>query len=427
MKILLVYPNRFEEKDKRKFLRLPPLNLLTLAGLTPKDVEIEILDDRYYDIDFDQKVDAVGITGITCNAPRAYQIADEFRKRGVPVILGGSHFTFMTEEALKHADSLVVGEAEGVWEKVITDLRKRNLQRKYQAPCFSDLSKVPLPRWDLLPERNRYLTFLQTSRGCPNDCDFCSVTKFSGRKVRCRPVAKVIKEIKEVQKRLRKRLVIFVDDNIFANSHYAKTLFKALIPLKIYWGSETSLNFLWNTELVKLAAQSGCKALFLGIESVCQSALDKMGKGFNKVKEYKEVVRKLHHYGIAVIASMMLGSDEEDKTIFQTTHKILRKIDVDAAIFAITTPLPGTRLYQQLEREERIFEKDWSKFDALHPTFCPKKMTIKELEEGHVWVWKKFYSFWPVLRRSLKNLFRCPFMILVNLGYMIAVRKIWWQ
>ncbi len=419
MKIALIYPNRYAKynRKERPIYRTPPLNLLTIAGLTPREHEIHIIDERYSKIDFNHRYDLVAITALTCNAPRAYEIATEFRKRGTKVVLGGMHPSFMTDEALRFSDSVVVGEAEPVWQKVLEDASNNGLKPIYKGQ-LCDLSTTPMPRWDLLPQRSRYVMFIQATRGCPNACSFCSVSTFFGRKIRVKPVEKVVEEIKK----FGKRFVIFVDDNIFANIKYAKQLFKALTPLRIKWGGEASLNTLKNVELIKLAAKSGCRALFIGFETISKKALQEINKAFNLV-DYKKIINLLHKFGIAVIASMMFGMDADDKHVFQRTVNFLDRAQVDAAIFSILTPLPGTRLFDKLQRENRITTYDWSKYDALHVVYKPKNMTPKELMDGLNYAYKAFYSPLRVLRRIIRSIKYCPFMIPVNIGYMIGVRR----
>lgn len=427
MRIKLIYPDSSKthtnhKKAIRKFFRAPPLNLLILAGLTPNDIEVEIIDERYKSINFDNPVDLVAITAITSTAPRAYQVGDEFKKRGVKVVLGGVHPSFLPDEAVQHANSVVIGEAELVWHQLLEDCRTGELKQFYRSKNYPCLDKLPFPRWDLLPNRNRYIHFIQTMRGCPNDCYFCSVTEFSGKKIRIRPVSQVIEEIKS----LPKGFIIFVDDNIFAKLSYAKELFQALIPLKIKWGAEASLNFInKDSGILTLASKSGCRALFIGMESISQKALDSVNKGFNKVKEFGNTVRELHKHGIAVVSSLILGFDEDDPGIFKRTLKVLNEIKVDASIFSILTPLPGTKLYSKLKSAGRIFEHDWSKFDALHATFKPLKMMPYELEKGVEWLYRKFYSVPNTLRRIIRGWQRNPFIIPVNLGYFVgAMRKL---
>jgi radical SAM superfamily enzyme YgiQ (UPF0313 family) len=424
MRIKFIYPDRYVnlKKFQLPFLRIPPLNLLTLAGLTKNGAKMEIVDERYRRVRFNDGVDLVAITALTCNAPRAYEIADAYRRQGKRVILGGIHPTFMQEEASLHADSVVLGEAEGIWGKVIDDFSKGILKPIYSNSC-PDLSETPLPRWDLLPERNRYFNFVQTSRGCPNDCAFCSVTTFSGRKVRVRPIESVLQEIKSLGSSALRKFIIFVDDNIFGNLKYAKELFKNLIPLKIKWGSETSINLTKDIELLKLAVKSGCRALFIGFETLSEKALKQINKSFNRVKEYKKIIKTLHRYGIAVIGSLIFGFDDDDSGVFKRTLDFLEEAKVDAAIFSILTPLPGTRLYKEFKQNNRIFERNWTKFDALHSTFHPKKMTPKELEAGLDWSYREFYRPRRVLSRIFRIANTCPFMIPVNLGYMLGVRR----
>lgn len=425
MQIKFIYPDsskthNAQSKPIRQFFRAPPLNLLILAGLTPRDIEVKIIDERYTAINYDAPVNLVAITAMTSTAPRAYQIADEFKKRGVKVVLGGVHPSFLPEEAIQHANSVVIGEAELVWRQLLEDYRAGKLKEFYRSKDYPCLDNLPFPRWDLLPNRKRYVHFIQAMRGCPNNCDFCSVPEFSGRKIRTRPILEVIEEIKTFSK----GFVIFIDDNIFAKVAYAKELFRALIPLKIKWGAEASLNFInRDPEILKLASKSGCRALFIGIESISQKALDGVNKSFNKVKDFAETVRKLHQHRISVISSLIFGFDEDDIGVFKRTLKVLNELKVDASIFSILTPLPGTKLYSKLKSAGRIFEHDWSKFDALHATFKPLKMLPSELEKGVEWLYRKFYSLPNTLRRIARQGIRCPFIIPANIGYFIGVKR----
>ncbi len=420
MRIALIYPNRYAKYNvkEREFYRVPPYNLLVLAGLTPRDFEIEIIDERYEKINFDKKYDLVGITALTCNAPRAYEIASEFRHRGVKVILGGIHPTFLPYEAIKYADSVVLGEAESIWREVLQDAQRGKLRKFYKGK-LCDLKDTPFPRWDLLKKLKRYVFFVQATRGCPNNCKFCSVPKFSGRRLRVKPIEKIVEEIKK----FGKKFVIFVDDNIFARKEYAFKLFKALKSLRIKWGGEASINTLCNFDLIKEAAKSGCKALFVGLETIKQKSLEFLNKTFNALIDFKKLVEVLHRNGIAVIASMMFGLDHDDAGIFRRTVNFLDEAKVDAAIFSILTPLPGTDLFEQFQKEGRILHYDWSKYDALHCVFKPKRMTKEQLENGLKFVYREFYSPLRVLKRIPRMLKVCPFMIPVNIGYMIGARR----
>ncbi|MCM8781233.1 MAG: B12-binding domain-containing radical SAM protein, partial [Candidatus Omnitrophica bacterium] len=257
-----------------------PLALPTLAALTPSDVEVVLTDENVEPINFDEKVDLVGITGITCVIPRSYEIADEFKKRGVPVVMGGIHVSMLPEEAIRHCDSVVIGEAEEIWEQVVRDAQKGNLQKFYRAPRFPDLTNSPIPRWDLL-KNDKYCYFtIQTGRGCPYDCDFCSVKVFNGRGYRHKTIDSVIEEIKTLQKIDYKKLIFFTDDNLLASPKYSEELMQRLIPLKIKtWWCQSSVNRLKDDRLLDLMYRAGCRVIFVGLESVSQKNLDVMNKG----------------------------------------------------------------------------------------------------------------------------------------------------
>lgn len=309
---------------------MPSLALPVVAALTPTDVDVEIEDEYLMDIDFENKADLVGITSMTTQAERAYQIADEFRRRGKPVVMGGIHVSALPEEAAQHCDSVVVGEAELLWERVITDFRKGGLQRVYRTDQRHNLRGLPVPRIDLLPLHRYSIPVIpvQTSRGCPHRCDFCIVTEFFGGTYRFRPVDEVVREI-EIQKALfkekRKKIIFFADDNIAANRVHAKELFKALIPLKIPWGCQCTLNITDDPQLLDLAAESGCIHMFIGIETINAASLKSVNKSFNRVEKYEKALETLRQRGIHVEASMIVGFDEDREDIFDTMLAFLTR------------------------------------------------------------------------------------------------------
>ncbi len=415
LRVALIYPNRYAKYNLRDspLIRLPPLNLLTIAGLTPREYYIEIVDERYEKIDFTRDYDLVGITALTCNASRAYEIARRFHENGAKTVLGGIHPTIMPDEAKKYADSVVIGEAETSWQILLRDIQEGNL-RPFYNEGLADLKETPVPRWDLLPNHTNYLGFVQTSRGCPNNCSFCIVPRLSGRKVRTKPIGKVIDEIKKIGK----RMVVFVDDNILAKKYYAKELFKALRPLKIRWGSEASINLLEDPELIELSSQSGARAFYIGIETIRKKGLNCLNKTFNKIYDFKNVIKRLHRHGIAVIGSLMFGTDEDDPEVFVETLDFLDNVGIDGATFSILTPMPGTYLFEQFKKEGRIFTFDWSKYDALHTVYKPKRMSVEDLQKGLKKTYKKFYSFSRVIRRSLRSIKISPFLSYFNFALM---------
>ena len=415
MKILLISPTwKKETKSKRlgrhRVFKTPPHNLLIIAALTPKDMEIEIIDENIEKIDFDKKVDLVGISTMTASSPRAYEIADIFREKGILVVLGGIHPTVLPEESAQHADAVVIGEAEGSWEKLLQDLTKggkQALAKFYQNPQRPDPSKIPIPKRDLVKNKGYLLSrFLQLSRGCPFDCHFCSVTKFFGKKYRFRPVKKVIEEIKGmVGKSLGTRFLGFLDDNIVGNIAYARELFKALIPYNLLWVGQSSINIALHEDVLELAAASGCKGLFIGFESISEASLGEINKSHNKIKFYEKAIKKIHQFGIAIEGAFIFGFDHDDKSIFRKTVKFIEKVKLDVIQFTILTPLPGTKLHEKLEKEGRIIDRDWSNYDMSHTVFQPKLMTPQELKEGYDWAYQRIYSPSSIFKR-LTGLFR---------------------
>ena len=287
MRVELIAPTWTKKIQKKrakraKVFKIPPLGLLNVAAVTPPDVEVSLTDENVEEVDFDKPVDLVGVTVMTSTAPRAYEIADEFRKRKIPVVLGGPHVSFMKEEAIQHADSVVIGEAEGAWERLIEDFKRGgrgSLKKFYENEKKPDLTKIPFPRWDLLKKDSYIVTkVLHVTRGCPYNCSFCSVSRLFGREIRYRPVDKVVDCIeKNIGESLGSRFFVFLDDNIMANRRYAKKLFQALIPYKIIWMSQASVNAAYDEELLSLAGKSGCKALFIGLETLSEESLNEIG------------------------------------------------------------------------------------------------------------------------------------------------------
>lgn len=378
--------------------RYPPLSLPTLASLTPEDFQISITDENVSPIDFEKDIDLAALTVMTPLAPRAYEIADRLRSKGTRVVLGGMHPSLLPEEAIQHADAVVIGEAEGLWQNLLQDLKQGKLQKFYKCASYPALENLPIPRRDLLPKKGYFMiNTVQVTRGCPFSCDFCTVTKFFGNKHRFRPVEDIVAEIKS----LKGKQIFFVDDNIVGNAAYAKKLFRALIPLKIQWMSQGSINMAADEELLRLCAKSGCVGMIIGFESVSQESLNSAGKHVNKVKDFKDSIKKLHAFGIGVDGVFVFGFDHDTKDIFKKTADFVIENNLDACQFSILTPLPGTKLYERLESEGRIIDRDWSKYDVASVVFQPKHMSPEELLEGYYWVYKQVYSYRSILKRLL--------------------------
>lgn len=432
MKVTLISPTwKLETKKKRikrdRVFKFPQLSLLAVAAVTPEDIEIELIDENVEEIDFEKKTDLVGITAMTAAAPRAYQVADEFRRRGIPVVLGGMHPSALPEEAIAHAEAVAIGEAESTWPQLIRDFQRggrKTLQKFYHNRERVDLSHLPIPKRSLL-KKDKYITtrLVQVSRGCPFDCSFCSVSRFFGKKYRLRPIKDVVDEIKGmIGKSLGSRFIGFMDDNIMGNTSYAKELFQALIPLKLIWLGQSSINAAQDLELLRLASRSGCRGLFVGFESISPNSLREADKLQNKINFYEKAVRRFHRFGIFIEGAFIFGFDNDDKSIFRKTVKFINKIKLDAIQFGILTPFPGTRLFDKLEKEKRILDRDWSNYDISNVVFKPRLMTTDDLKDGFTWAYQKVYSIPSMIYRlsSVVTGGRWKYLsgiLALNLGY----------
>ena len=367
---------------------VPHLGLATVAALTPRDVEVSLTDERISEVDLRKNVDMVGISTVTTTASRAYEIADSFRERGVKVVLGGIHTSFLPEEAGQHADAVVIGEAEGLWPLVIEDGKANRLRKVYSQKERPDPNCWASPRRDLFADSGYWIPGLvSTSRGCPFSCSFCAASSFFGRTYRTRPLDAIVDEFEQLKKY---RYLQFVDDNIVGNPEFAKELFRSLIPYKKKWAAYASVRVGRDEELIELAARSGCFAMYIGFESVSQESLNSMNKRANKVEEYEEVVRRLHSHGIGVHGCFLFGFDEDDESVFRRTIDFCRKLKLDSASFGVVVPLPGTALYESLDNSGRIVTKDWTLYDRA--VFEPKQMTREALDKGTAEAWREFYS-----------------------------------
>jgi radical SAM superfamily enzyme YgiQ (UPF0313 family) len=378
------------------------LTLPLMAALTPPKHEITVVDENVDPIDFNLDVDLVSITALTPTAPRAYGIADEFRRRGRKVVLGGVHPSLMADEAATHADSVVIGEAEESWPALLADLDNGGLKPRYLAEHKPDLAGLPIPRRDLMKE-DAYLNIpkVETSRGCPFRCSFCSTTVFYGPRMRFRPVEDVISEVKAAEH----RFVFFTDNNITANKSYAKRLFKALAPLGVYWLSQGSIDMADDAELMDLAQKSGCAGMLVGFESLSDENIAEMGKkASNRVEEYEDKIRIFHQHKIGLIGCFVFGFDGDDQSVFKKTVKFINRNNIDCPQLTVLTPYPGTSLRAELEAQGRIIHSRWEKYDVGNVAFIPKKMTPEELQAGYNWACEKVYSYPSIIIRGLKSM-----------------------
>ncbi len=384
---------------------LPRLGLGILAGLTPSRHHVIYTDDvvRPFDLERDVKdVDLVGISVDSKTARRAYDLAAAYKKRGVKVVMGGIHATACPEEALRWADSVVIREAEDAWPELLADFERGEMKRIYR-PELPDLSKRrPLPRRELFKSK-KYIPFqvVQTSRGCPYPCEFCSVSTQNGSTFRFRAADEVLHELDGLGK-----MILFADDNVMIHRGYAQELFTRMAPLKKHWIGQCSLAAVKRIENIKLMAESGCKALFIGFESVDDETVLYTGKRQNKPGQYKEVVDMLRDHGIAVWGSFVFGFDTDGPECFDRTVEFAIDAKLTMALFAILTPYPGTALYRRLLAEGRLTDPQWwmrRDHDAGSPYFRPAKMSREQLREGWMRAWTSFYSYSSMWKRFAVN------------------------
>lgn len=431
MKLTLIKPNigRREHSLYVDEGRMEPLPLGILAALTPPDVDVVLYDDRMEPIPYDEKTDLVGITVETFTARRAYEISAEFRRRGIPVVMGGMHAMLIPDEVAEHCDALIVGDAEPVWAEMIADFRRGALKPRYDAVQPVCPQGNVIARRDLF-EGKGYLpiSLLQFSRGCAHRCSFCASSVYFKAHHYCRPVPDVIREIQS-QKR---KLLFFVDDNIVCNRKKAKELFRALIPLKIRWVSQGSMDMLQDPELMELMVKSGCLGLVIGFESISPDCIADMHKYTNKKaasEMYREEIAQLRKWGLQTWAAFTVGHDGDTIESIRATCDFAIKNKFTFAAFNILMPYPNTPLYEKLQREGRLlYDGKW----WLHPDYrfnyasiVPKNMTPDELTEIAFDCRRRFNSIGSIIRRAIEphtNL-RTPYRFVTYLLYNPLFRK----
>ena len=407
---------------------MPPFGLTMIAALTPKTFKVSLEDENVEELNLAEEVDLVGISSFTTNVERGYEIADIYRNRGTPVVMGGFHVSAMPEEALQHADAVLIGEAEKIWGTLLDDFQAGKMKRVYKAESFHSLEGLPRPRLDLLSPswgywRPPWLGMVQSSRGCPYQCEFCSTSVFWGHKFRSRPTDEVVEEVRS----LGIRFLFFVDDDIAGTPSNTKILFEKMIPLKIRWASQAGIGIAKDDELLSLAQRSGCRYLLVGFESVEERSLEAIHKGQNKPSQYKELIRKIHDHGIVVQASMVVGLDYDFKEVFQKIDSFFKEADVDIIRLGILCPFPGTKIRDRFEKEGRITSSDWSNYMLAGVNYLPHKMSQQELYDGYKWLLKKNTSYGAILKRTFKALMsgrNAAITLRMNLGQRRSFQQI---
>jgi len=406
MKILLVQPYagykppNFVMNITSKLPAMPNLTLQQLAGICPDDFDLEAIEENHGEkINFDKEYNIVAISCRTANAPRAYEIADEFRRRGVTVIIGGYHPSALPEEAKIHADAVVIGEAEISFKKIIQDIKKHSLKPYYQSKLVNP-KDIPQAKREII---KYYLSIaaIEATRGCPINCDFCFVHKVKGKILRKRPIENVINEIKTI----KQKTIMFYDASLTIDPNYTKTLFKNLIGLNKHFTCYGNVNVLAkDDEFLKLANEAGCLNWCIGFESLSQETLNNIGKSTNKVSDYKKAVNKIKDYNMNITGSFIFGFDNHVNNSFSETMKMIQQLDIDVACFNILTPFPGTLLFEKIKNENRLTSYDWARYTCADTVFKPKQLTEEELYEKTIWVLNKYYKTFPTLKRIVKNI-----------------------
>ena len=428
MNILLILPRdniyRYRGLTSKIIGPYAPLTLATLAALVPKELEaqIDLLDEGIQEAKYkDKYYDLVGISCVASSANRAYELSDYWRKRGAFVVLGGAHPTLMPDEAQEHADSVVVGLAEETFPQLLRDFKNGVAQKRYHKP-YSGVLSSPAPRRDLYP-RFGYLptpTIIANS-GCKNNCSYCVVNQFDYARRVVRPIAEVLDEIKN----LNTHRFMFLDPNLVSNREYARDLLQGLIPLKVKWAAPVPSDIINDNGLFELVVRSGCEAVLIGFESFCQTSLNRSGKKFNQVSQYKGIVNKLHQKGIAVLGCFVLGFDDDTPEMLARTAEFVYEINVDLPRYALLTPFPGSRLFNHIKNEGRLITEDWSLYDSQHVVFQPKQMSPTQLQSIFSQTIRQSFSYRHIFHRARVAPHSMALSLLSNWGLRHALLSAW--
>ena len=422
MRLTFIHPC-VGRKEGAKYIRtwqMQPLAPATLAGLTPRDVEIKFYDDRMEAIPYDEPTDLVALSVETYTAMRAYQIASEYRRRGVPVVMGGFHPTLVPDEASEYAEAIVIGEAEGVWPQIIEDSRDGRLQRAYRSAKRPSLAGMKPDRSIFAGKRYLPLGLVEAGRGCHLKCDFCAVQSYFGSTQTRRPIGDILDEIR----RMRAPLYFFVDDNITSNMDEAKEFFRALAPLRIRWVSQASINAAHDDEFLQLIKASGCQGLLIGIETLNAANLRQMHKGFNTMRGgYEVALANLRRHGIRLYVTFILGYDADTPDTIREALEFAMRHKFYIVAFNHLTPFPGTPLYDRLLAEGRLLHDRWwldARYRYGDIPFLPRQMTPQQVRDGCIRARADFYRLSSILRRSLdrqvngENLYMWTHFFMIN-------------
>ena len=406
VRVLLISPTALDSQGKpirQTRVYLPGLTLPMLAAVTPPYVKLTLHHDTLKEVPYDEHWDLVGVTGMGTGIVRGWQIADEFRRRGVPVVGGGIAASLGDPElSLQHVDSLVIGEAEEVWPQVVDDVAAGRLQKIYRAPRQPPIDSLPCPRYDLMRKRDHgFWRPVQATRGCPFQCNFCSIREFYQDRYRKAPVEQVIRDVRAA-KRGGFRHIAFVDDNIGVDFDYSARLWEALIPEKVTWISQCSLHIADRPEMLELAQRSGCRLLSFGIESTNEATLESLNKKWNRPSRYTEAIARIREYGIDVSTEMIIGGDGDDERIFEKTFRFIMDHRIAVPRVHILTPIPGTPLWDAMNDSGRITSTDYERFSGGKVVFEPSGLDSSALSRGYWQLYEQLFT-WGSIRRRLSG------------------------
>lgn len=432
-KILFIQTTQFSGGSgtklvKQKHLYLPGLAFPLLAAITPDNWKVEICLEVIEDVNYEVDCDIVGIGAMGQAILRAVEIAKEFKKRGKTVIMGGFMPSMIPDYVKDVCDSVIIGDAETAYPKMLKDFEAGTLKKIYHEQV-DDLNGLPIPKYELLLKKKiGFMLPVQPGRGCPHACSYCSIYCLYRKRYIHRPVDEVMRDIKRV-KELGFKYFFLLDDNIMGNPHFLEELCKKIKPLKMKWGSQCSILLAKKPALLKQAAESGCRILSLGIESISQEGLDKLNKEWVRVSEHEEMLKRISDAGILPASEMIIGTDGDTVQSIKDTFKFVMKTKIPIPKFYIMTPMPGSDLYNEYKAQGRLLHEDYGRYTATNTVFTPQQITPEELDKMYWWLYKKVYSIPNIFRRTIfhKRFFKRPlsylFALVVNLNYLRFIRK----
>jgi radical SAM superfamily enzyme YgiQ (UPF0313 family) len=431
-KILFIQPTQYADDGKlckQKRIYLPGLAFPLLAAYTPKNWEVELLIEVVDAIPETTDADIVALGSMGHATFHGLEMAKHFRSQGKTVVMGGYMVSIAWEEAMKHVDSVIIGDAEISYPMMLRDFEETGkVKPKYDYP-ITHLNGLPIPRYDLLTSKSiGDMLPVQAGRGCTFHCSFCSIACLYEGKYIFRPVDEVVRDIMEV-KRLGYKGFYLIDDNIVSNPKYLKELCEKIIPLKMHWASQCAIHLAKNPELLKLVVESGCNMMSFGVESISQEAIDSMDKPWLKAKDHAENMRILAEAGILVSTEMIVGTDSDTEESIRETYRFIYENRVPIPRFYILTPIPGTELYKQYEKEGRLLTEKWEDFNGAQCVHIPKKISPEKLTEMYWWLNNEIFTYKSIFHRTLFNkvLWKNPKMMLfalfVNLHYRGYIKR----